>query len=175
MSRCTVLEAGGAGVTLDTCTGTTVEQSRVRCRRNSDKLWALGITQRGQLSRSRCATLATFAVYGGTAPTTRVHGRRFLNHIHHCGCGGEECLCDGGGLDGASYNARQPIFLRQNYVHHIRRVILRRGCTTMSAQQQCRSSRMSCTRAATSHLLECQPGGLHRSRATRSQPVTGPL
>ena len=24
------------------------------------------------------------------------------NHIHHCGCEGDECLSDGGGLDGAT-------------------------------------------------------------------------
>ena len=124
VSRCTVLEAGGAGVTLDTCTGNaTVEQSRVRGAggivTNAPGLWA---------SRSvgaiitRCEVCNVSHVRGirwDSADDSGAWTQISLNHIHHCGCAGEDCLCDGGGLDGASYNARKPVFLRQNYVHHI--------------------------------------------------------
>ena len=41
------------------------------------------------------------------------------NHIHDCGCGGDDCLSDGGGLDGMNTGSVLPVYLEHNWVHHI--------------------------------------------------------
>ena len=41
------------------------------------------------------------------------------NHVHHCGCSGEECLSDGGGLDGMNTNSKLPVYIEHNWVHDI--------------------------------------------------------
>jgi hypothetical protein len=36
------------------------------------------------------------------------------NHIHNCGCGDDNCLSDGGGLDGMNTGSKDPIHVSEN-------------------------------------------------------------
>jgi hypothetical protein len=37
-----------------------------------------------------------------------------LNHIHNCGCGDDDCLSDGGGLDGMNTGSKLPVYVSGN-------------------------------------------------------------
>ena len=71
---------------------------------------------------SRCEVTAVAHCRGIRFDSTADAGRYTnvsWNHIHHCGCGGDECLSDGGGLDGMNTGSKLPIYLEHNWVHDI--------------------------------------------------------
>ena len=103
-----VRDAGGVGLSLSGCSGnSSVVDSRVD---GAGKLVqnAAGIQISGCEGGlvTRCETL-NIAHSRGLRWDSRDDAGAYTtlsyNHVHHCGCGGEECLCDGGGLDGAAH------------------------------------------------------------------------
>jgi hypothetical protein len=124
VGRVVVHGAGGSGVLLDSCGGnSSVTQSRVlgagevvqHAAGITIKKCVGGLVQRCEVANvSHSRGIRWDSEMDAGAWTTIEY-----NHIHHCGCGGPECLCDGGGLDGASSNARLPVYLRHNLIHHI--------------------------------------------------------
>ena len=124
LTRLNVLNAGGAGVVLNGCDGNaSLTDSRVH---GAGQV----VANAPGLQVSNCkGALVSHCEAAGVAHTRGLRWDNVndagaytnisFNHIHDCGCGSDDCLSDGGGLDGASPHSKLPVYLHRNLVHNV--------------------------------------------------------
>lgn len=123
IERSGVYDAGGTGILVSSSAGSFVNNSKViGAGRIVENL--PGITMHDSLHGTvhRCETAYVSHCRGirwDSSADSGAYTNISHNHIHHCGCQDDECLSDGGGLDGMNTYSKLPVYLHHNYVHHI--------------------------------------------------------
>ena len=123
MQRCLVEDAGGVGIELSECDHGEISNSRVNGAGNIvQNLPGITIHDSPYGVVTRCEVMNVAHSRGIRYDSSADSGRYTnvsWNHIHDCGCGGDDCLSDGGGLDGMNTGSVLPVYLEHNWVHHI--------------------------------------------------------
>lgn len=123
VERSFVTDAGGSGIEVaDSARGKILNSKVIGAGRVIQNLPGISIHDSPYGVVTRCEVAEVTHCRGIRFDSSADSGRYTnvsWNHIHHCGCGGEECLSDGGGLDGMNTNSKLPVFLEHNWVHDI--------------------------------------------------------
>jgi hypothetical protein len=123
VNRVLVTDAGGVGIEVADSPNGMIQNSRVvGAGAVIQNLPGITIHDSAHGVVTRCEVTAVAHCRGIRYDSSADRGRYTnvsWNHIHHCGCGGEECLSDGGGLDGMNTDSTLPVYLDHNWVHHI--------------------------------------------------------